>query len=255
MQKGGEYRFSHAAAPRLRGELRRRRPIPPNSEPRPSTSRCARSCRRRGADAAAAAARRSQRQAPRTDCPGPSPSPRPRCFRLRSTSATFRVARIGSANSTPRIPNRAPISSCMASTSAGARSTVSPRDVRDDQIAVDVLDEEIDEDRVQALLGPGAEADRDHQHAGDDRADVGDEGEHAGDQPEQRGHRHPAERQHDPGEHAFEDHPDQPAEQQPAQGEADMVGDPVEARRGGEAAASRRCRGRRSAARRRGRCR
>jgi hypothetical protein len=32
--------------------------------------------------------------------------------------------RIGSANSTPRIPNSAPISSCIASTSAGARSTV-----------------------------------------------------------------------------------------------------------------------------------
>jgi len=34
------------------------------------------------------------------------------------------VARIGSANSTPKIPNIAPISNCMARTTAGARSTV-----------------------------------------------------------------------------------------------------------------------------------
>ena len=47
-----------------------------------------------------------------------------RMSRLRSISVTFSAARIGSANSTPRIPNNAPISSCIASTIAGARSTV-----------------------------------------------------------------------------------------------------------------------------------
>ena len=66
--------------------------------------------------------------------------------------------------------------------------------------------------------------------------------------PEQPRHRHAAERQHEPGEDAFEDHRDQAAEQQPAKREADMLGDPVEAGAVRAAAASRRCRGRRSAA-------
>ena len=74
------------------------------------------------------------------------------------------------------------MSSCMREHDRRREVDRPPRDVRDDQIAIDVLDEEIDEDRAQSPGRAGAEADRDHQHARNDRADIGDEGQQAGDQ-------------------------------------------------------------------------
>ena len=107
------------------------------------------------------------------------------------------VARIGSASSKPKNPEQRPEQQLRREHQRRREVDRPPRDVGHDQIAIDILDEEIDEDRPKALVGPGAEADRDHQHAGDDRADIGEEGEQAGEQAEQRRHRHAAERQHD----------------------------------------------------------
>ena len=65
-----------------------------------------------------------------------------------------------------------------------------PGDKRHDDISVDIVHQEIDDDAPDALTVSGTEADRDHQHARGDRADVRDEGEDSGDKPEQSGHRH-----------------------------------------------------------------
>ena len=105
---------------------------------------------------------------------------------------TFSVARIGSANSTPEKSEQRPHQQLHGEHQRRREVDRPPGDVGHDQIAIDILDEEIDEDRPSPWFGAGAEADRDHQHARNDRADVGDEGEQAGDQAEQRRHRHGA---------------------------------------------------------------
>ena len=48
--------------------------------------------------------------------------------------------------------------------------------------------------------------------------------------PKQARHWNAGDPQHEPGEYALEDHGDEAAEQEPSQREADMLGDPVEAR-------------------------
>src|SRR3546814_13118783 len=59
-------------------------------------------------------------------------------------------------------------------------------DHRDDQIAVDRLDDEIDGDRPEAGVDPRRKADEDEQHARSDRPAIGDEAEEAGAAPHQR---------------------------------------------------------------------
>ena len=111
----------------------------------------------------------------------------------------------------------------------------SPGDVRNDQIAVDVLHEEIDEDCEEPSLGPalnptatistpemiaptlGMKASMPVIRPSSAAIGIG--------RPEQL--RDVG--KHEPGEEAFEHHAQQAAEKQAAEREADMVGDPVEA--------------------------
>jgi hypothetical protein len=102
-----------------------------------------------------------------------------------------------------------------------------PRDEGQDDIALEIVDEEINEDRPHTLVGAGREADRDHQNAADDRADVGDEGEHPGEKTQKACHRHAADHQQDESDDPLKGHADQPPKQQPPQREAGMLGNPV----------------------------
>ena len=130
-----------------------------------------------------------------------------------------------------------------------------PGNVRKHDIALEIMDEEIDDDRPDAVVWARRKADRHHQHSANDCANVGNESEDSGQEAEETGHRNSADREKEPGDQPFEDHSDEAAEQQSTERRSRHARRCGKSQSEPSAAASTRCRDRTALARRRGRCR